>query len=588
MLIVNASRYSLAVAVSIIAMTASMASAETSAPSSLSMLEAMVANGVISQAQADKIIKDAEARDAAKAAVAPAEAPLAAGSKRVTYVPEIVRKQLKDELRSEVLAQAKQEGWATPNQVPEWTQRIKFKGDIRGRYEGVYYPDGNDTYSSDMIDFNSINNGSPLALVHSNNFAHNNIPYHDADQNRERMRLRARLGVDATLGEGFTTGMRIATGSGSDPVSTNQSLGGSGGDFSKYQLWLDRAFIHWDAVNDKEMGVALSVGRFDNPFFGTDLVWDDDLGFDGLALTGRYRVEKGLTPFATLGAFPVYNTALNFSSNQAEKTASHDKWLYGLQAGTDWKPHENTGVKFGASYYHFKNISGKQSSPCNIQDSVNSDNANSSVSCDTDLTRPSFAQHGNTYMALRDLSGTPYGTDNTSGDGLVNYDGDEYQYYGLATPFRVLSLTGRLDYDGLKPPGLGALRFSVDGEFVKNLAFDKDKVAAKAVNNIENGTYDGGDTGYMMRLTVGTPQLAERWDWNASLAYKYLESDAVVDGFTDSDFGMGGTNLKGFILGGNLVLAKNVWTTLRWLSADSIAGAPYSVDAVQADLTARF
>lgn len=585
MIIVNASRYALAVAVSMIATTTAMAAAaETSAPSTLSMLEAMVANGVISQAQADKILKDAETRDAARAT----EAPLPAGTKRVTYVPEMVRKQIKEELRNEVLTQAKQEGWATPNQVPEWTQRIKLKGDIRGRYEGVYYPDGNEIYSSDRIDFNAINTSSPLALVHSNNSVHNNIPYYDADQNRERMRLRARLGVDADLGEGFSTGMRIATGSGSDPVSTNQSLGASGGDFSKYQIWLDRAFIHWDAIKDKEMGLTLDVGRFDNPFFATDLIWDDDLGFDGLAVTGRYRVEKGLTPFAAVGAFPIYNTALNFSSNQAEKTASHDKWLYGLQAGTDWQPHKNTGLKFGAAYYHFKNISGKLSSPCDIQDPVDTDKASSSVSCDTDLTRPSFAQKGNTYMALRDLSATPYGINDTSGDDLVDYNGDEYQYYGLATPFRVLSLTGRLDYDGLKPRGLGDIRVSVDGEFVKNLAFDKDTVAAKAVNNIENGAYEGGDTGYMLRLKVGSPKLADRWDWNTSLTYKYLESDAVVDGFTDSDFGMGGTNLKGFVVGGNLALAKNVWTTLRWLSADSIAGAPYSVDAVQADLTARF
>ena len=91
-----------------------------------------------------------------------------------------------------------------------------------------------------------------------------------------------------------------------------------------------------------------------------------------------------------------------------------------------------------------------------------------------------------------------------------------------------------------------------------------------------------------MRLTVGSPEMKARWDWNASLAYKYVESDAVVDGLTDSDFGLGGTNLKGFILGGNLQLAKNVKAGMRWMSADSIAGAPFSEDTFLVDLIARF
>ena len=558
-------RRGLAVAVSLVALATAMpANADTAQPSTLSMLEAMVSNGVISQAQADKIIKDAEARDAVRAASGQS-APVPEGTKRVAYVPEIVKQQLRDEIQAKVMAQAKEEKWAAPNTHPEWSERIKFRGDIRGRYEGTYFPDGNVVGNdvADNWDFNAINTGKPIDI----NATSSADRYRNADQNRERFRLRARLNVDADLGEGFSTGMRIATGDGNSPVSTNQSLGGSGGNFSKYQIWLDRAFIHWDAVNDKEMGLGLNVGRFDNPFFGTDLIWDDDLGFDGVAVSGKYQVAKGVTPFLTMGAFPVYNTSFNLSSEQPEKQQSQDKWLYGLQAGTDWQPSRKVGLKFGAGYYHFTNIEGKQSEPCTLW--------LSDTSCDTDDNRPAFAQKGNTYMALRrEAAGRPGG--NTA----------EYQYFGLATPFRELSLTGRGTYDASD-----RFRLTVDGEFVKNLALDDKRVNQLAYNNLSSdgsNTYEGGDTGYMMRLTVGTPALAQRWDWNASLAYKYLESDAVVDGLTDSDFGMGGTNLKGFVLGGNLALAKNVWTSLRWMSADSIAGAPYSVDSVQADLTAKF
>ena len=80
----------------------------------------------------------------------------------------------------------------------------------------------------------------------------------------------------------------------------------------------------------------------------------------------------------------------------------------------------------------------------------------------------------------------------------------------------------------------------------------------------------------MARVTVGYPQLKQLWDWNAYVAYKYLESDATVDAFTDPDFGLGGTNLKGYILGFNLGLGQNVWTSVKWLSANAIAGRTFT------------
>ena len=70
--------------------------------------------------------------------------------------------------------------------------------------------------------------------------------------------------------------------------------------------------------------------------------------------------------------------------------------------------------------------------------------------------------------------------------------------------------------------------------------------------------------------------------------YKHLESDAVVDGFTDSDFHLGGTNAKGWISGVNFGLGKNTWLTARWLTANEISGPPLSIDVFQFDINARF
>ena len=65
-------------------------------------------------------------------------------------------------------------------------------------------------------------------------------------------------------------------------------------------------------------------------------------------------------------------------------------------------------------------------------------------------------------------------------------------------------------------------------------------------------------------------------------------SDAVLDALTDSDFHLGGTNAKGFTVGGSYGVDDNAWLTLRWLSSDQIDGAPLSIDTLQFDLNTRF
>ena len=66
---------------------------------------------------------------------------------RVTYVPEIVKAQLREEIKQEVMTQAKAERWAAPRSFPEWVSRFKFFADYRLRSEALLYPQGNDAAS---------------------------------------------------------------------------------------------------------------------------------------------------------------------------------------------------------------------------------------------------------------------------------------------------------------------------------------------------------------------------------------------------------------------------------------------------------
>ncbi len=489
-------------------------------------------------------------------------------------MPDVVKEQIRSQVELDIEKQAQDGKFLATDTTPDWIKRYHVSGDIRVRVQGDYFPSGN-AGGSNFTNFNSINTGSPF------NFGQNNPnfpPSLNVNQNRDRLRLRARLGAAVDLGGNFTAGLRLATGSDDSPVTENQTLGGAngqGGNFGKYQVWLDRAFIRYELDGGADDDFSVTLGRFDNPFLHTSMIWSDDLAFDGAMLHGQYDVGGGVTPFLTAGAFPVFNTDFNFASNQPSKFSSGDKWLYAVQGGTNWKINKDFSAKAGAALYYFDNIEGQVSDPFVPQSASDVGN--------TDDSRPAFAQNGNTYIALRDI--TP---DASNSNGLNN----QYQYFGLATPFHDFAFTAQIDYNHFDP-----FHIWMTGEFVKNLAFDENSIlnngpanARGPQNNLEGDHFTGGDTGWLVRFNAGKESLDNLWDWNVYLSYRYVQSDATVDGFTDSEFGgpLAGTNLKGFMIGGNLALGPRVYASLRYMSADSVSGPVYKDDIVQFDLNAKF
>ena len=509
---------------------------------------------------------------------------------RVTYVPAPVRAQLTEDIRRELGLRLGGGEQKTPPGLPTLLARLKPEGEIRFRYEADLYPSNNSNLDNAFVNFNAINTGSPINILPSA-LALNPPPQWNANQNRNRYRMLVRLGTGIELGDNFSAGVRVATGDNNSPVTANQSFGlanqGQGGQFSKYAIWLDRAYIRYDlggggpdtgmlAVGAPssmagpgelgDAGMTLWFGRFDNPFFSTPIIFDNDLGFDGAAIRLTYNHEDIVIPSVVAGAFPVFNTDLNFSSNQAEKFPSYDKYLFAIQGGTQVNITKNWSTQLAAAYYSFYNIEGQLSSPY-VQ--YSEDDAG-----DTDNSRPSFAQKGNTYRTLRNVIPPPGST------ALLM----DYQYFGLATPFQNLAFTGKLNYDGWDP-----VRVSLVSEFVRNLAFNSSAINEVAVNNLgTDGSFEGSPDAWLVDLEAGHAELDKLGAWQMSFGYRWIGSDAVVDGFNDSDFGLGGSNMKGFTVAARLALSPHVFLGFRWFGSESIAGPQYDMNILQLDLGAKF
>ena len=472
---------------------------------------------------------------------------------RVPYIPESMRREIREQVKQEVLAQAKEERWAAPGALPGWIDHFHFYGDLRVRSDSFRLARTNTAAGYAAYGPTYLTRAADLIGANGN---YSGLPNVNTQDDFNRTRLRLRLGSTVKVADSVSAGFQISTGNTSGPTSTNQTMGQG---FNKYTLVLDRGYVTVAA----SPWLDLSGGRMANPFFGTDLVWADDLNFEGFAARYAKPITPEITAFAAAGWFPL-------RTDNPLQSSSRD--LRGLQAGVNWHLAPTTDFKFGAAYYTYRGIEGQ----------LESDDRYTSQASDygTRYEYPAaMRQRGNTLFVV-----------NAPADGLTGTT-----YWGLASGFRELDLTGSLDVARFDP-----VHVILTGDYVKNLAYDRGKISEKIASLTGSQVADGKDYGYQAKLTVGHKDMTRWGDWNVSLAYRWLGSDAVLDAFTNSDFGMGGTNNKGYVLGGSYGIDKNTWVSARWMASQLIDSmAPrvqglttdptrLKVDLFQVDLNAKF
>ncbi len=356
------------------------------------------------------------------------------------------------------------------------------------------------------------------------------FPLINTTQDRQRLRYRGRLSLAAQVSEAVKVNFSLASGEDNGPVSTNKTLGDY---MRKDAIWLDRAYIQARLAP----GLELVGGRMANPFYSTELVWDTDLNPEGVALKGSFDLggkDSGNTLFASAGAFPLQ-----------EYSTRSDRWLYAGQLGGSFDL-GGAKAKLGLAYYDFQDVQSEKNA--------------AGGSRLKDYTRPVLINQGNSVFNMRT-------------DGLTTLA-------GLASEFRLVNLTAQVEV----PLGDGKM-VRVTGDYVKNVAFDQDEI--DRLRDEPGGK--GGDTGWQLKVAGGDAKVAQRHDWDLALAYRYIEPDAVLDVFNDSDFGVyGGTDLEGFVLEANYGVSANTWLGLKWLSSDTIERAPIASDVILLDLNARF
>jgi hypothetical protein len=263
----------------------------------------------------------------------------------------------------------------------------------------------------------------------------------------------------------------------------------------------------------------------------------------------------------------VFTTAGLFPLQSADGLSSRDKWLYGGQAGVDWGLGNQDIFQLAGSYYSYQNLQAVTNSASLMNASGVGCNTNSA---EENQSAPQYMQFGNTLTSIcNSADGRP---------GMV----------GLASGYNILNINTVYDSSFFAPTHI-----KLSADYAKNLNYNTSKFDSVIVNGEgglpqTNQSNNGQTNAFQVRTDIGWPKFDSFGKWSVFTYYKYVERDAVLDAFSDSDFHLGGTNVQGWTIGGNYGLVKNVWLTGRWLSGNVISGAQYGVDVMQLDLNTRF
>ncbi|HKS38019.1 MAG TPA: putative porin [Verrucomicrobiae bacterium] len=187
----------------------------------------------------------------------------------------------------------------------DWVTALRFNGDFRGRAEGFY--------------------------SEAPNFA-----------DRSRFRYRLRFGATAVIKDNFEVGLRLSSSEaqgtfGGDPISGNTTFQDNA---SKKFVFIDLAYAKWTPINTPDWSASLTIGKMENPFVFSDMVFDGDYTAEGAAIQLGYTFNDQHAAKVNAGGF-----SLDEIGGSAD-----DPYLFGAQLRLEstWNKHVATSIGVAA------------------------------------------------------------------------------------------------------------------------------------------------------------------------------------------------------------------------------------------------
>jgi putative porin len=141
---------------------------------------------------------------------------------------------------------------------------------------------------------------------------------------RNRARVRARLGFDGKLNEDFYGAVALATGSLGDPTTTNETLTNN---FDRKTIGLDRAYITYNPVAHRWL--SITAGKFAYQWQRTGVTGDVDLNPEGFNEKLSFDIQR--VPGLQNVTFQSMQLLYNEASGTGGVYKGHDSFAVGGQ-----------------------------------------------------------------------------------------------------------------------------------------------------------------------------------------------------------------------------------------------------------------
>jgi hypothetical protein len=167
------------------------------------------------------------------------------------------------------------------------------------------------------------------------------------DENLQNYRLR--FNVDVQLSDDLSGGFTLASGNINDPTSSNQTLTGF---YARKPIALDRVFVKYRPGYFKPL--TLVAGKFNYPWYNTELTWDKDLNPEGFAQTLNFDLNS--KPVLKRVAFVGFELPFSQIAGTSLKNKSlMQTAVFGGQFQTVWRLTDWLNLTAYTGFYNFHN-----------------------------------------------------------------------------------------------------------------------------------------------------------------------------------------------------------------------------------------
>ena len=328
---------------------------------------------------------------------------------------------------------------------------------------------------------------------------------------RNRNRVRLRVGAFARINDTTRAEIQFTTTEGADARSSNQTFSDVN---SRKALDLDTAYVEWSPTDQWKF----TVGKMRYPWVRTSsYFFDGDINPEGIAANWQQAAN---------GYFGSV-----FMTQFSERSTAADSGMVGAQFGWRWARTDGSRILIAGAYYDHAAVKGYN--PFQGATSGSSTTAGSA----------GVGSFGNSTTTSAAICRKTVGTGGTC----------------LANDYNVFELMGEYQFN------LGEQPLLLYANVAKNTAADYSITTASTATTIPAGL----DTAYAIGFNYGRANATIPGTWEFGLIYQIVEKDALFGQWVDSDFNAGNTDGGGTAIRAAYQLSRNWRFNVAYMMNDT-------------------